>query len=183
MGARATPGNGDATVFDKIPKNGRRRTTDLIAWLEDLAAADGIEPSETTTRRYLKSLERWHLAPLPREVLPVRLEGSGHPRDHPEDPPKADPNRRQNGKARKISECRSGECDSRSGNGRLGHHAAYLRCTSANGCWVLNSGLDQRPDAASSGPPGIEDLCVKRRKIVYSMCISSHRKCTTAHGV
>ncbi len=34
---------------------------DLIAWLEDLAAAYRIEPSELTTRRYLKSLERWHL--------------------------------------------------------------------------------------------------------------------------
>jgi hypothetical protein len=36
---------------------------DLIAWLEDLAAAYRIEPSEMTTRRYLKSLECWHLAP------------------------------------------------------------------------------------------------------------------------
>ena len=35
---------------------------DLIAWLEDLAAAYRIEPSEMTTSRYLKSLERWHLA-------------------------------------------------------------------------------------------------------------------------
>jgi len=35
---------------------------DLIAWLEDLAAAYRIEPSEMTTRRYLKSLECWHLA-------------------------------------------------------------------------------------------------------------------------
>ena len=34
---------------------------DLIAWLEDLAAAYRIEPSEMTTRRYLKSLECWHL--------------------------------------------------------------------------------------------------------------------------
>ncbi len=34
---------------------------DLIAWLEDLAAAYRIEPSEMTTRRYLKSLEHWHL--------------------------------------------------------------------------------------------------------------------------
>lgn len=34
---------------------------DLIAWLEDLAAAYRIEPSEMTTRRYLKSLERWPL--------------------------------------------------------------------------------------------------------------------------
>ncbi len=34
---------------------------DLIAWLEDLAAAYRIEPSELTTRRYLKSLERWRL--------------------------------------------------------------------------------------------------------------------------
>ena len=34
---------------------------DLIAWLEDLAAAYRIEPSEMTTRRYLKSLERWRL--------------------------------------------------------------------------------------------------------------------------
>jgi hypothetical protein len=36
---------------------------DLIAWLEDLAAAYRIEPSEGTARRYLKSLERWRLAP------------------------------------------------------------------------------------------------------------------------
>lgn len=36
---------------------------DLIAWLEDLAAAYRIEPSERTTRRYLKSLEHWHLTP------------------------------------------------------------------------------------------------------------------------
>jgi len=36
---------------------------DLIAWLEDLAAAYRIEPSEMTTRRYLKSLERWRLSP------------------------------------------------------------------------------------------------------------------------
>jgi restriction endonuclease len=35
---------------------------DLIAWLEDLAATYRIEPSEMTTRRYLKSLERWHLS-------------------------------------------------------------------------------------------------------------------------
>ena len=34
---------------------------DLIAWLEDLASAYRIEPSEMTTRRYLKSLERWRL--------------------------------------------------------------------------------------------------------------------------
>ena len=34
---------------------------DLIAWLEDLAAAYRIEPSEMTTRRYLKSIERWRL--------------------------------------------------------------------------------------------------------------------------
>jgi len=42
---------------------------DLIAWLEDLAAAYRIEPSEMTTRRYLKSLERWHLAPEQWEQL------------------------------------------------------------------------------------------------------------------
>ena len=36
---------------------------DLIAWLEDLAAAYRVEPSEATARRYLKSLERWRLAP------------------------------------------------------------------------------------------------------------------------
>jgi hypothetical protein len=35
---------------------------DLIAWLEDLAAAYRIEPSEMTTRRYLKALERWRLS-------------------------------------------------------------------------------------------------------------------------
>lgn len=34
---------------------------DLIARLEDLAAAYRIEPSALTTRRYVKSLERWHL--------------------------------------------------------------------------------------------------------------------------
>ncbi len=34
---------------------------DLIAWLEDLAAAYRIEPSERTTRRYLRSLEQWRL--------------------------------------------------------------------------------------------------------------------------
>ena len=37
---------------------------DLIAWLEDLAAAYRIEPSEMTTRRYLRSLERWPLNPM-----------------------------------------------------------------------------------------------------------------------
>jgi hypothetical protein len=42
---------------------------DLIAWLEDLAAAYRIEPSEMTTRRYLKSLERWHLEPEQWEQL------------------------------------------------------------------------------------------------------------------
>jgi len=36
---------------------------DLIAWLEDLAAAYRIEPSELTTRRYLKSLRQWSLRP------------------------------------------------------------------------------------------------------------------------
>ena len=36
---------------------------DLIAWLEDLAAAHRIEPSELTTRRYLKSLRQWSLEP------------------------------------------------------------------------------------------------------------------------
>ena len=45
---------------------------DLIAWLEDLAAAYRIEPSEMTTRRYLKSLERWHLAPEQWEQLSDR---------------------------------------------------------------------------------------------------------------
>ena len=45
---------------------------DLIAWLEDLAAAYRIEPSEMTTRRYLKSLERWHLAPDQWEQLSNR---------------------------------------------------------------------------------------------------------------
>ena len=34
---------------------------DLIAWLEELASAYRIEPSEMTTRRYLKSLELWRL--------------------------------------------------------------------------------------------------------------------------
>ena len=45
---------------------------DLIAWIEDLAAAYGIEPSEMTTGRYLKSLERWHLYPEQREQLSDR---------------------------------------------------------------------------------------------------------------
>jgi hypothetical protein len=45
---------------------------DLIAWLEDLAAAYRIEPSEMTTRRYLKSLERWHLTPDQWEQLSDR---------------------------------------------------------------------------------------------------------------
>ncbi len=45
---------------------------DLIAWLEDLAAAYRIEPSEMTTRRYLKSLERWHLRPDQWEQLSDR---------------------------------------------------------------------------------------------------------------
>lgn len=35
----------------------------MIAWLEDLAAADRIEPSELTSRRYLKSLRQWFLEP------------------------------------------------------------------------------------------------------------------------
>ena len=42
---------------------------DLIAWLEDLAAAHRIEPSEATARRYLKSLERWRMAPEEWEQL------------------------------------------------------------------------------------------------------------------
>ena len=45
---------------------------DLIAWLEDLAAAYRIEPSEMTTRQYLKSLERWHLTPEQWEQLSDR---------------------------------------------------------------------------------------------------------------
>ena len=45
---------------------------DLIEWLEDLAAAYRIEPSEMTTRRYLKSLERWRLAPGQWEQLSDR---------------------------------------------------------------------------------------------------------------
>ena len=45
---------------------------DLIAGLEDLAAAYRIEPSEMTTRRYLKSLERWHLTPEHWEQLSDR---------------------------------------------------------------------------------------------------------------
>ena len=45
---------------------------DLIAWLENIAAAYRIEPSEMTTRRYLKSLERWHLAPDQWEQLSDR---------------------------------------------------------------------------------------------------------------
>ncbi len=45
---------------------------DLIAWLEDLAAAYRIEPSEMTTKRYLESLERWHLNPEQWEHLSDR---------------------------------------------------------------------------------------------------------------
>lgn len=45
---------------------------DLIAWLEDLAAACRIEPSELTTRRYLKSLEPWQLSPEQWEQLSDR---------------------------------------------------------------------------------------------------------------
>ncbi len=45
---------------------------DLIAWLEDIAAAYRIEPSEMTTRRYLKSLEYWHLTPEQWEQLSNR---------------------------------------------------------------------------------------------------------------
>ena len=35
----------------------------MIAWIEDLAAAYRIEPSEPTKRRYLKSLRLWSLEP------------------------------------------------------------------------------------------------------------------------
>ncbi len=45
---------------------------DLIAWLEDLAAAHRIEPSEMTTRRYLKSREHWYLTPEQWEQLSDR---------------------------------------------------------------------------------------------------------------
>ena len=45
---------------------------DLISWLEDLAAAYRIEPSEATTRRYLKSVERWRLDPRQWEELTDR---------------------------------------------------------------------------------------------------------------
>jgi hypothetical protein len=45
---------------------------DLIAWLEDLAAVNRIEPSEMTTRRYLRSLERWRLVPEQWEQLSDR---------------------------------------------------------------------------------------------------------------
>ena len=34
---------------------------DLIAWLEDLASAYRIEPSEQIARRYLRSLRQWRL--------------------------------------------------------------------------------------------------------------------------
>jgi hypothetical protein len=34
---------------------------DLIAWLEDLASAYRIEPSELTMKRYLRSLRQWRL--------------------------------------------------------------------------------------------------------------------------
>jgi hypothetical protein len=53
-------------------KNGRGGNMDLIAWLEDLAAAFRIEPSEMTTRRYLKSLENWQLVPDQWEQLSDR---------------------------------------------------------------------------------------------------------------
>ncbi len=43
----------------------RSRSMDLIAWLEDLA----IEPSEMTTRRHLRSLERWPPNPMQWEQL------------------------------------------------------------------------------------------------------------------
>jgi hypothetical protein len=45
---------------------------DLIAWLEDLAAAYRIEPSELTTRRYLKSLRQWVLEPKQWDYLSNR---------------------------------------------------------------------------------------------------------------
>jgi hypothetical protein len=45
---------------------------DLIAWLEDLAAAYRIEPSELTTRRYLKSLRQWLLEPKQWDCLSDR---------------------------------------------------------------------------------------------------------------
>jgi hypothetical protein len=44
----------------------------LIAWLEDLAAAYRIEPSELTTRRYLKSLRQWSLEPKQWDCLSDR---------------------------------------------------------------------------------------------------------------
>ena len=46
---------------------------DLIAWLEDLAAAYRIEPSEMTTRGYLKTLESWQLNPKQWEQLSDRV--------------------------------------------------------------------------------------------------------------
>ncbi len=42
---------------------------DLIESLEDFAAAYRIEPSEMTTRRYLRSLERWPLNSVQWEQL------------------------------------------------------------------------------------------------------------------
>jgi len=42
---------------------------DLIAWLEELAAAYRVEPAEATARRYLKSLERWRMTPEQWEQL------------------------------------------------------------------------------------------------------------------
>jgi hypothetical protein len=56
-------------VFEGAAKNDEM---DLIAWLEDLAAAYRIVPSEMTTRRYLKSLEHWHLTPGQWEQLSDR---------------------------------------------------------------------------------------------------------------
>jgi hypothetical protein len=45
---------------------------DLIAWLEDLAAAYRIEPSELTSRRYLKSLRQWSMQPAQWDQLSDR---------------------------------------------------------------------------------------------------------------
>jgi len=56
----------------KSEENGREGNRDLIAWLEDLAAAYRIEPSEMTARRYLKSLECWQLNPEQWEQLSDR---------------------------------------------------------------------------------------------------------------
>ncbi len=47
---------------------------DLVRWPENLAAANMIGSSETTTRRYLKSLERSRRFPMPGELQEISTE-------------------------------------------------------------------------------------------------------------